>query len=94
MKNVKEHPISGRQVVATLTLWIVASILAGMGTYFVLQSWIPHWATAENQAIAIVAKVYFLFLVVVFAVFGGLRGVRDKLNFRYTSVKDIGLTLK
>lgn len=94
MKNITEQQISGRQVAVTLTLWIVGSILVGTGTYFVLQSWAPQWATADNQAITIVAEVYFLFLVIVFAVFGGLKGFRDRLNFRFTSVNDIWLALK
>jgi membrane protease YdiL (CAAX protease family) len=94
MKNKIERQISGRQVVITLTLWIVLSILAGMGTYFALRSWAPHWATADNQSITIVAEVYFLFLVVAYIVFGGLKGFRNKLNFKFTTAKDIWFAMK
>jgi|GEM_PF-2206981 len=94
MKNKIEQQVSGLQVVFTLVIWIVSSSLVGMGTYFALRLWASIWATADNIAITIVAEVYFLFLVAAFIVFGGFKGLRDKLNFKFTTIKDIWLVLK
>ena len=94
MKNKIEQQVSGLQVVATLAIWIVSSTLVGSGTYFALRLWASIWATADNIAITIVAEVYFLFLVAALIVFGGIKGLYDKLNFKFTSIKDIWLVLK
>ena len=45
----------------------------------------PTWANPDSQSIAIVAEVYFLFLVSAFLVFGGLKGIHDRLNFKFYS---------
>jgi uncharacterized protein len=91
-----QQKISGRQVIVTILLWIVLSVLVGMGTYFALHSWAPYWTWTmnDNLSLAIVAEVYFLFLVAAAIVFGGLRGIRNSLNFKFTIIKDIWLVLK
>jgi hypothetical protein len=94
MKDKDEKQVSGRQVVLTLIIWIVSSAFVGTGTYFALRLWVSIWATADNIAIAIVAEVYFLFLVSALVVFGGFKGLRDKLSFKFTTINDIWLVLK
>ncbi|HZY35422.1 MAG TPA: type II CAAX endopeptidase family protein [Mucilaginibacter sp.] len=94
MKEKIEQRVSGLRVVLTLVIWIISSAFVGMETYFLLRSWAPIWATTDNIAIAIVAEVYFLFLVAAFVVFGGFKGLRDKLSFKFTNTKDIWLVLK
>jgi membrane protease YdiL (CAAX protease family) len=78
----------------TLLIWILLSAFVGVGTSYAIRSWAPTWANADSQGIAIGAEVYFLFLVSAFLVFGGLKGFRDRLNFKYTGLKDVGLVLK
>lgn len=94
MKNDIEKKVSGRQVLLTLCIWILLSILAGTGTFYALRSVTPGWATVDNQSVTIVAEVYFLFIVSVAIVFSGFRGLADSLNFKFTSIGDIWLSLK
>jgi membrane protease YdiL (CAAX protease family) len=94
MKNKIERQVSGLQVVLTLVIWIVSSAFVGMITYFLLRAWAPIWATTDNIAITIVAEVYFLFLIAAYIVFGGYKGLRDKLSFKFTTARDIWLVLK
>jgi membrane protease YdiL (CAAX protease family) len=94
MKNKIGQHASGQQVLITILLWIILSTAAGTGTYFAIQAWVPNRISADNLSITIVAEVYFLFLVAAFIVFGGLNGIRNKLNFKFTTVKDIWLVMK
>jgi membrane protease YdiL (CAAX protease family) len=94
MKQTHEKEVSARQVLFTILIWIVLSVLAGMGTYYAIRSWAPGWATVDNQSITIVAEVYFLFLLSAFIVFGGFKGFTAQLNFRFTGTGDIWLVIK
>jgi membrane protease YdiL (CAAX protease family) len=94
MGSKMEQKVSGRQVLLTLVLWIAMSALTGVGTSFALRSFAPLWATVDNQSITIVAEVYFLFLVSTFTVFGGFKGFRDKLNFKFTTGRDLWFAIK
>jgi hypothetical protein len=94
MQKELEKKISGRQVFLTLGLWIFLSFLIGAVTYFTLRSWFPDWATVDHQSVTIVAEVYSLFLLSAGIIFKGLKGLSIRLSFKFTSFKDIKLTLK
>lgn len=85
--------VKGRQVLLTLLLWIVSSAALSIATYAALHSFAPLWSPTDGPTVVIVAEVYFLFLASVFVVFGGWVGLRDNLNFRYTSRSDVLLAL-
>jgi membrane protease YdiL (CAAX protease family) len=94
MESKIAQQVSGRQVLFTFIIWIVSSIIFGIGTYYALHLWAPVWATIDNVSITIVAGVYLLFLIAAFIIFGGLKGIQDKLNFKFTSTKDLGFGMK
>jgi membrane protease YdiL (CAAX protease family) len=95
MARPAEHTtaaISGKNILLTLAVWIVTSAVLGTLTFFGLRAIAPEW-NADGPVVIVVAEVYFLFLAATFVVFGGLSGLRDTLNFRYTSVRDVFLGL-
>lgn len=85
--------VKGRQVLLTFMLWIVSSAVISSATYAALHTFAPLWSPTDGPTVVIVAEVYFLFLASVFVVFGGWVGLRDNLNFRYTSRSDVLLAL-
>jgi len=85
--------VNGRQVLLTLIAWMVSSVVISTATFVALHTFAPEWQSANGPTVVIVAEVYFLFLASVFVVFGGWSGLRDKLNFRFTSRGDLLLAL-
>ena len=60
----------------------------GTATYFGLRSIAPQW-TGDGPVLAVVAEVYALFLVAAAIASGGFRQLRNNVQFRYTSVRDV-----
>jgi membrane protease YdiL (CAAX protease family) len=89
----QNYSIKWQQVLLTFALWIASSAVISTATYFALHTFAPEWGGTDGPIVVMVAEVYFLFLPSVLLVFGGWVGLRDKLNFQYTSRGDLLLGL-
>jgi len=87
--------ISGRRLLLTLGLWaglvavgLGATILAGRLAF-------RPWAAAHRADLGaiLVAEAYLALLAALLLAFGGPRGLRDRLRFRFTSFADLAVAL-
>jgi membrane protease YdiL (CAAX protease family) len=85
--------VSGRRLLIAVIAWPVTATAAGLGTVLVLRVVARAWARAHSgDVMAIVlAEAYLLLLVTLLACFGGPRGLRDGLGFRYTGLRHLAL---
>ncbi|HKA12888.1 MAG TPA: CPBP family intramembrane glutamic endopeptidase [Candidatus Dormibacteraeota bacterium] len=87
--------VSGWRLLLTLGLWAVLSAVAGAATLVsvrvVADTWLVH--DRANLSAVLIAEVYLCLLVALLVAFGGPRGLRDRLGFRYTSAADIAVAL-
>ncbi len=91
-KRVEQAPVSGRRLLAALCLW---AALAGavVGALLVLARVLaPGWSRSHRPVLngLLLAGAYLALLVALALVFGGPRGFRDRLGFRFTSWADAG----
>jgi hypothetical protein len=90
--NESPASVSGREILFTLGLWVIMAALVGTTTQCGLQGMAPEW-TGDGPVLTIVAEVYALFLVAAAIAFGGVRQLRDKVHFRYTSARDVAYVM-
>jgi membrane protease YdiL (CAAX protease family) len=87
--------VSGWRLLLAIVAWIALSGAVGIATWESLNALAPVWSSStDGPVLVIVAEVYFALLVALLLAFGGPAGVRDHLRFRYTSARDLLLTLK
>lgn len=87
--------ISGWRVLLVLVLWGAFTLVLVGGSLLAARLAAQTWALghrADLGAIAI-AEGYVALFGALLVTFGGPRGLRDRLVFRFTSVVDIGLAL-
>lgn len=88
---MNQTSVSGWRLLLTLGLWAVLSSVAGAATLVAVrllaETWLVH--NRANLSAVLIAEVYLCLLVALLLAFGGPRGLRDRLGFRYTSAPDI-----
>jgi len=85
--------ISGRDVLRALGLGIGLGLLLGLATGFGLRPVVPLLQNTDWLATIITTEVYLSFIASHLFVFGGLRGLRSKLNFKRPTWSQVGLAL-
>jgi len=85
--------LRARNIVFALFAWVLASSALGWATLAGLAAFAPTWHAGDGPIVVVVAETYFLLAVVVLFTVGGFRGLRERLSFRYTSMRDIALAL-
>jgi len=87
--------VSGWRLLLTLGLWAVLSAVAGAATLISVRVLADTWLVHDraNLSAVLIAEVYLCLLVALLVAFGGPRGLRDTLGFRYTSAADIAVAL-
>lgn len=87
--------VSGWRLLLTLVLWVVLGAVAGAATLLsvrlLAEPWLAHHR-ADLSAV-LIAEAYLCLLAALLLAFGGPRGLRDQLGFRYTSAADIAVAL-
>ena len=85
--------MGGRRLLIAVAAWPVSAAAAGVGTVLALRIAARAWARGHQgdvQAI-VLAEAYVLLLATLLACFGGPRGLRDRLGFRYTGLRHLAL---
>jgi uncharacterized protein len=85
--------VGGRRLLIALLAWPASAAAAALGTVLVLRLTARAWArghAGDVQAI-VLAEAYVLLLATLLACFGGPRGLRDRLGFRYTGLRHLAL---
>ena len=85
--------VGGRRLLIALLAWPLGVAGAALGTVLLLRLSARAWArghAGDVQAI-VLAEAYLLLLATLLACFGGPRGVRDRLGFRYTGLWNLAL---
>jgi membrane protease YdiL (CAAX protease family) len=87
--------ISGWRVAATLGLWAVLAAVVAGGTLLAVRFGFPGVLAAHRAAVGavLVVEAYATLLAALLIAFGGWRGVRDQLGFRFTAFRHLGLAL-
>jgi membrane protease YdiL (CAAX protease family) len=88
-----EQAISGKELLRTLGTWIILAGVIGIATWVIVALIAPAWQSANEPALLIVAEVYASLPIAALLNLGGWKGVRDRLGFRFTSWRDIGLAI-
>ena len=85
--------VSGRRLAIVLLAWPVSAAAAGVGTLLLLRLTARAWARGRQGDVQamVLAEAYVLLLATLLACFGGVRGARDRLGFRYTGLRHLAL---
>ncbi|MBI5123695.1 CPBP family intramembrane metalloprotease [Candidatus Roizmanbacteria bacterium] len=92
MNKTNKKFISGSSILATLGLWILLSVIVGVSSWLLVDT-VQEWKKANIPILLVVAECYALLPIVIFFVYGGIHGLRDRLNLRYTSIRDLVLAI-
>jgi CAAX protease family protein len=87
--------VRGRRVGAALGLWVLLSVVVIGGTYAALRFLFPSSLAAHRAVLGavLVVEAYTALLGALLLAFGGWRGVRRSLGFRFTSGAHVALAL-
>jgi CAAX protease family protein len=85
--------VSGRQLAASMGMWIGLAGLLGTATILALRAVAPRWDPTIGPAVVVVAEVYLALVVSLVVCCGGWTGLRDRLALRFTGWRDIGLSI-
>jgi CAAX protease family protein len=87
--------VRGRRLGAALGLWVLLSLVLLGGTYAPLRILFPSYLSAHRAVIGavLVVEAYTSLLSALLIAFGGWRGVRRELGFRFTSAAHVALAL-
>ncbi len=87
--------VSGRRLLLALALWIVFVAVAGGITFALLVLGARSWTRAHSADLGaiLLCEAYLALLASLAVAFGGARGLRQQLGFRYTSLPDLALAL-
>jgi len=90
---VGKAQVGGRRLLIALLAWPLGVAGAALGTVLVLRLSARAWARghAGDVKAIVLAEAYLLLLATLLACFGGPRGVRDRLGFRYTGLWNLAL---
>lgn len=84
-------PVSGRPLLAALALWALLAVACLGATLLALRLPLAAW-TSAHRALAgavLVVEAYTALLTALLVAFGGRAGLRDRLGFRFTSLRDM-----
>ena len=82
---------AGWRLLLALLLWVVIGAALGAATILPARLLAETWAVHHRADLsaALIAEAYIALLAALLLAFGGPRGLRDRLGFRYTSATDI-----
>lgn len=92
IKSELDRSISGKSILQTLGLWIVMSIIVGMGSWYAANA-VPSWKGGNVPLLLVLAESYILLPIVILMMYGGFTGMRDRVKLRYTSLSDMQLAV-
>ena len=85
--------IGGVELLRTLGAWIVLAGVVGVTTWWIVSQFAPGWQSGNEPALLIAAEVYVSLPIAMLLNLGGWQGLRQRLGFRFTSWRDIGLAI-
>jgi membrane protease YdiL (CAAX protease family) len=92
LTNTAPH-VTGRQLATALGGWIGLAAVLGATTILGLRTLAPGWDPTVGPAVIVVAEVYLALAAALLLACGGWAGLRQRLAFRFTSWRDIGLSI-
>jgi membrane protease YdiL (CAAX protease family) len=83
--------VSGRRLLLTVGLWIVLLVVVVGGTVAIARLELRALTAAHTADLGaiLVAEAYLTLLLALLLAFGGPRGLRDRLRFRFTTAQDL-----
>jgi membrane protease YdiL (CAAX protease family) len=89
------NQVSGRRLASALGLWLLLGVILLGPTYAILRFGLPSAFAAHRAAAGavLIVEAYAALLAALLIAFGGWRGLRDRLGFRFTSFADLGLAI-
>jgi membrane protease YdiL (CAAX protease family) len=87
-----DRTVSGTEFLRVLGTWIAIAALSGGFTWLIVTKFAPTWQSANEPVLLIVAEVYAS-LPIATLLNLGWSGIRDRVGFRFTSWRDIGLAV-
>jgi membrane protease YdiL (CAAX protease family) len=88
-----EPHVTGRQLATAVGGWICLAAALGIPTILGLSMLAPDWDPTIGPVVVVVAEVYLALVVALVLACGGWTGLRHRLAFRFTSWRDIGLSV-
>ncbi|MEP7104326.1 MAG: CPBP family intramembrane glutamic endopeptidase [Chloroflexota bacterium] len=87
--------VSGRRLLVAIVAWPVGATALAAATVLLLRLILRAWARAHpGDVLAVVlVEAYVVLIVTLAACFGGPRGLRDRLGFRFTGVPHLLLAI-
>jgi membrane protease YdiL (CAAX protease family) len=85
--------VTGRQLAAAVGVWIGLAAAVGITTILGIRALAPDWDPPIGPAVVVVAEAYLTLAVALVLCCGGWTGLRERLAFRFTSWRHIGLSI-
>jgi membrane protease YdiL (CAAX protease family) len=85
--------VTGRQLATAVAGWICLAAVLGTTTILGLRQLAPGWDPTIGPTVVVVAEVYLALAAALVLACGGWTGLRERLAFRFTGWRDVGLSV-